>query len=103
MKISNALLARAVALGLTTGALLGGTAASATNARSWNNYTWGRTGNLTVQLVNNTSAKWTPYLLTAASQWSAATNIDYRVVTGPAIDASACSPSYGVIEVCSAN
>lgn len=79
------------------------TAANATNPRSWNNYTWGRTGNLSVQLVNNTSAAWTPYLQTAAAQWSAATNIEYRVVTGPAIDASACSPTYGVIEVCSAN
>ena len=64
---------------------------------------WARSGNLSIQLVNNTSAAWTPYLISAANAWSAAANIDYRVVSGPVIDASACNPTYGVVEVCSAN
>lgn len=75
----------------------------ASDARSWNGYQWGRTGDLSIQLVNNTSAKWTPYLQSSATAWSAASNIDYRVVSGPTEDPSACSPVYGVIEVCSAN
>ena len=107
MTISNALLARAAVLCLGAGTMLAAattaTAATTVNPRSWNGYTWARTGNLSIQLVNNTSAKWTPYLNSAANAWSAAANIDYRVVAGPAIDATACSPSYGVIEVCSAD
>ena len=103
MKISNALLARTAVLSLAAGTLLCGTAANAKNPRSWNNYTWGRTGDLSIQLINNTSATWTPYLQSAAAQWSAAANIDYRVVTGSATNSSTCSPSYGVVEVCSAN
>ncbi len=104
MNISKNLLKNAAVLLMGAGAVCSATtSASATNARNWNGYTWARSGNLSIQLVNNTSAKWTPYLETAASQWSAAANIDYRVVTGPTVDASVCSPSYGVIEVCSAN
>ena len=76
---------------------------SARNIRSWNIYTWGHSSDLSIQLVNNTSAKWTPDLLAAADAWSATSNIDYRAVTGPEVDASICSPSYGVVEVCSAN
>ena len=77
--------------------------ANALNKQSWNGYTWARSSNLTIQLVNNTSAAWTPYVQAAADEWSTAANIDFRVVSGPAINASACSPSYGVVEVCSAN
>ena len=104
MNISKNLLKNAAVLLMGAGAVCSATtSANATNARNWNGYTWARSGNLSIQLVNNTSAKWTPYLETAASQWSAAANIDYRVVTGPTVDASVCSPSYGVVEVCSAN
>ena len=103
MNISNALRLRTAVFCFGAAALFSGSAASALNAQSWNGYTWGRTGNLTIQLVNNTSATWTPYVQAAADQWSAAANIDYRVVTGPAINTSVCSPTYGVVEVCSAN
>ncbi len=79
------------------------TPASATNSRSWNGHRWGRSGNLSIQLVNNTSAKWTPFLDIAATEWSAASNIDFRVVSGPSVNVETCSPTYGVVEVCSAN
>lgn len=104
MIVGKAAFVRGMILCTSLGVICNSTAAaSVANPRSWNNYTWGREANLTIQLVNNTSAQWTPFLQTAANQWSSATNIDYEVVPGPAIDSSVCSPAYGVVEVCSAD
>ena len=103
MNLSKSQIARTAVLCLGASVALGSAPANALNARSWNGYSWARTGNLNIQLVNNVSATWAPYLQTAANAWSAAANIDFTVVTGPPINASTCSPAYGVVEVCSAN
>lgn len=76
--------------------------AHALPTQSWNGYRWARTGPLAIKLGDNVSALWKPYLTTAATQWSAANNIDFVKVAGTTT-ALSCGGTYGTVQVCSAN
>ena len=82
--------------------IIGATSAQALPTQSWNGYKWARTGPLAIKLGDNVSALWKPYLANAATQWSAANNIDFVQVAGTTI-AATCGGKYGTVQVCSAN
>ena len=88
------------------GVLVGGSILAAVPAeavtQSWNGYHWARTGPLVIGLGDNVGTVWDNYLRTAATQWTAAKNIDFTVTTGKATS-SACNPVYGGVQVCDAN
>lgn len=71
--------------------------------QSWNGWTWARSGNLVIQLGDNVSSVWDPYLSRAASIWSASTVIDFKVAAGKSSSALSCNPSYGTVQACNAN
>ena len=83
-------------------AALAGSTAAALPAQSWNGYHWARTGPLVIGLGDNVSAVWDAYVNTAASQWSAAPNIDFAVVAGQS-PGSVCTAKYGGVQVCNGN
>jgi hypothetical protein len=69
-------------------------------SHSWGNYHWGRTSNpFTVQLGNNLSRFWQPYLSTTAWDWSQSSVLDAVVATGRTTSGR-CAPSVGRVEVC---
>ncbi len=71
--------------------------ASATH--SWGGYHWARTtSSFTLQLGDNVSSVWKPYLATTSSDWSASTVLDTTVVQGSA--RRNCQPTAGRVEVC---
>lgn len=78
--------------------------ASATH--SWNNYHWGRTSNpFTVQLDDNLSEGWKPYLATASSSveqndWNESTELETSIK--PSTNTKQCSATSGRVEVCNA-
>ncbi len=79
-----------------------GGALAALPAQSWAGYHWSRTGPLAIELGSNVAAAWTPFVRTAATQWSAATNIDFVPVAGSTAPAG-CGPVYATVQVCDAN
>lgn len=69
-------------------------------AHSWGNYHWARTSNpFTLQLSDNVSSTWDPYLATTSSDWSVSSVLDTTIVTG-ATNPRRCRPSSGRVEVC---
>ena len=67
---------------------------------SWNGYHWARQSNpFTLNLGDNVSSKWDPYLGTASSDWSKSTVLDTTVVPGQKNPAT-CRPTSGRVEVC---
>ncbi len=96
VKISRALAFIAAASVAIT---LVGTAAA---SHSWGRYHWERAANpFTLQLGDNVSDAWNPYLGTASSDWTASEVLDTQVAAG-GTTGSTCSPMSGRIEVCSA-
>ena len=79
-----------------------GVPAAAYPVQSWNGYHWARTGELSLALGDNVSSTWKPFFTTAATQWSAANNIDFAPTVG-STTATACGPVYGTVQVCSGN
>ncbi len=100
--ISAASLWKGALASATTIAMFAGGAAAALPAQSWNGYHWARTGSLVIGLGDNVSSAWDPYVDKAATQWSAAPNIDFVVVAGQS-PTSVCSAKYGGVQVCSGN
>ncbi|MBV8972235.1 MAG: PEPxxWA-CTERM sorting domain-containing protein [Sphingomonadaceae bacterium] len=79
------------------------TAAGATlPTQSWNGYHWQRTGPLAIQLGSNVGSAWGSYVAAAATEWSAANNIDFVQVRGTS-PTSACNPVFGTVQVCNGN
>lgn len=71
-------------------------------SHSWNGYHWARTANpFLVDLGDNLSASWKPYLATASSDWSQSTVLD-TLVTGGGSNKRNCRPTGGRVEVCNA-
>src|SRR5215210_9605327 len=67
---------------------------------SWNGYHWARQSNpFTLNLGDNVSSKWDPYLGTASSDWSKSRVLDTRIVAGQA-NPDTCRPTSGRVEVC---
>jgi hypothetical protein len=71
--------------------------------QSWNGWKWARSGNLAIQLGDNVSSVWDPYLSRAASIWSANSVIDFKMAAGKSTSALTCNPSYGTVQACNAN
>ena len=82
-------------------ALLLSTTAIADHAGS---HHWGRTANpFTLEVHDNVTAAWEPYLAGAQTGWSAAAVLDLNVLWGqPASSARNCTSASGRIEVCNA-
>lgn len=69
---------------------------------SWNGYHWARTANpFTLQLGNNLSSSWQPYLSTTSADWSVSDVLDTSVVSGNKAPRT-CKPTLGRVEVCNA-
>ncbi len=69
---------------------------------SWGSYHWGRTtSSFTLQLGDNVSSTWDPYLKEASLDWSKSSVLETTPVTGGTRPKS-CRPTSGRIEVCSA-
>lgn len=72
-------------------------------SHSWGGYHWARTSNpFTLQLGDNVSSAWDPYLDVASSDWSLSSVLDTRVVLGRVTNPKNCKPTSGRVEVCSA-
>ena len=66
----------------------------------WGGYHWARGANpLALQLGDNLSSLWDPYLGIASSDWSASSVLDTAVVPG-AGNPKSCGPVAGRVEVC---
>ena len=77
-------------------------AAPAAAAHSWSTYHWARTtSSFTLALGDNVDTTWDSYLTTSSSQWSMATVLDTKVVSG-STTGRRCRAAAGRVEVCSA-
>jgi len=73
-------------------------AANATH--SWNGYHWARTTSpFTVELTNNLTSGWQPYLATTSADWSQSAVLDTTIVAGTTSERR-CSPAAGQVKVC---
>jgi hypothetical protein len=71
-------------------------------SHSWGNYHWARTTSpFTLQLGDNLSAAWDPYLSTTSTDWTASSVLDTTVVHGKTTG-KRCRPTAGQVEVCNA-
>ena len=69
-------------------------------SHSWGNYHWARTSNpFNLNLADNLSSSWDPYLVTTSSDWSQSSVLDTTIVAG-AQSAKRCRPTSGRVEVC---
>lgn len=76
---------------------LGVSESSATH--SWASYHWARTTPFTLDLVDNLSGNWDPYLVTSSSDWNQSVVLDTAIVPGSVRNKS-CKPTPGRVEVC---
>jgi len=68
---------------------------------SWGNYHWARTSaEVTLDVGNNVSSTWEPFLDEAISDWNPSAVLDLTKVTGGTAS-KRCRPTAGRIEVCS--
>lgn len=93
---------RCASLLAATVVALGGVTAASAATQSWNGYHWARTGPLAISLGDNVASIWDSYLQVAASDWSAANNINFTLIAGTS-NPSSCSAVYGNVQVCSGN
>ncbi len=92
-----------VVVGVVSAALLALAAFSSTASadHSWENYHWGRTSNpFPLQLDNNLSSGWTPYLTTTSRDWSLSEVLDTNTATST--NNRRCAATSGRVEVCNA-
>src|SRR3989344_8120786 len=67
---------------------------------SWGNYHWARTSNpFNLNLADNLSSNWDPYLVTTSSDWSVSSVLDTTIVAGSQ-NLRRCRPTSGRVEVC---
>jgi hypothetical protein len=70
---------------------------------SWGKYHWARTANpFTLQLDDNVSATWEPYLQTTSVDWSQSSVLDASTQIIEGTSNPTCSPTSGRVEVCNA-
>ena len=85
---------------ITVPLLLGALALVASASHSWGGYHWARTSNpFIVQLGDNLSSTWHPYLGTTSTDWTLSDVLDTTVVSGRS-DPRRCNPTNGRVEVC---
>ncbi len=71
-----------------------------TATHSWGTYHWARTLNpFALNLGDNLSSQWKPYLSTTSSDWTLSTVLDTAIVTGKTTGRR-CNPTLGRVEVC---
>ena len=72
---------------------------------SWGEYHWARTANpFNLNLGDNVSSAWDPFLVTTSGDWSASSVLDTAIVAGGTTsDPKKCRPTTGRVEVCNAN
>ena len=76
-------------------------AAPASATHSWAGYHWARQANpFTLQVGDNVSSAWDPYLDTSITQWSQSSVLDLSETTG-ATTGKRCRATQGRVEVCS--
>lgn len=76
----------------------GATGASASH--SWGGYHWARTTRaFTLQLGDNVTSVWDPYLVTSSADWTTSDVLDTTVVPGRS-RLRGCTPTSGRVEVC---
>ncbi len=75
--------------------------APAANANhSWNGFHWARTtSTFQLELTNNLTSGWQPYLSTTSADWSKSTVLDTTIVAGTSGERR-CSPVAGRVKVC---
>lgn len=79
---------------------LGGLASVVSANHSWGGYHWARTANpFTLQVGDNLSSSWDPYLATTVSDWSLSSVLDLVVKPGKTT-ARTCKATTGRVEVC---
>ncbi len=83
-------------------AMLVSAAPASALVQSWNNYRWARSGPLQITVGDNLTGYWAGELDNVLSQWSQAAYIDLVAAPGKA-KTTACSPTYGSIQVCNGN
>jgi hypothetical protein len=90
-----------LAIGTTLALLIAVSATSQVNAsHSWGGYHWARTSNpFTLQLGDNLTGNWKPFLATTSSDWTRSTVLDTQIVAGSA-SPKTCKPASGRVEVC---
>jgi len=73
-------------------------------SHSWGGYHWASTTNaeFTLQLGNNVSGVWSPYLGVASGDWSRSTALNTTIVAG-ATSGRRCRAATGRVEVCDAS
>jgi hypothetical protein len=100
MFLSLQCLPRALAVGLTAGLGLLSTGAQADH--DWGGYHWARAQNpFTLQLGDNLSNNWKPYMGTSSVDWTKSTVLDTKIVAG-STRPKLCRASKGKVEVCNA-
>lgn len=67
---------------------------------SWGGYHWARTNNpFTLNLADNLSLSWDPYLATTSSDWNVSSVLDTSILAGTQ-NPRRCRPTSGRVEVC---
>jgi len=75
-------------------------APAANASHSWGGYHWARTtSTFTLELTNNLTSSWQPYLSTTSADWSKSTVLDTTIVAGTTSERR-CSPVAGRVKVC---
>jgi hypothetical protein len=76
------------------------TSTSIANAdHSWSTYHWARTSNaFTLQLGDNLTSNWDPFLVTTSTDWSTSAVLDTRIT--PGTNLRKCGAVLGRVEVC---
>lgn len=74
-------------------------ATPASASHSWGGYHWARTANpFTLQLGDNLSSSWDPYLATTSNDWSQSSVLNTAIVAGKG--GKSCKATSGRVEVC---
>lgn len=68
---------------------------------SWGGYHWARRSNpFTLNLGDNASSAWDPYLVTTSYDWTVSSVLDTTIVPGRVTNPKNCKPTSGRVEVC---
>ncbi len=76
---------------------------TASASHSWGGYHWARTANpFTLQLGDNVTSAWDPYLATTSSDWTASSVLNTTVAPGGSRSVKLCDATTGRVQVCNA-
>lgn len=93
---------RLVAATVAAVVALVGLAGTASAEHDWNNYHWSKgSAPLALNLGENLTSDWEPYLAETSVDWSVSTVLDTTVIPGNA-NPKTCKPTAGMVEVCNA-